>query len=268
MKTRQEMKARAREALREQRGTAILLLIAVSAVTLISAIIDEIVLRAFGDVAYWVVYWIGMLIIYVATVNMAGEYIKIYEGEGAGAGAVFSGFGVNFLRKLGGMAWMTLWLAIWGMAAVFFYTFTITILAFDGEWGLLALISVGGLTVFIPAIVKLLEYHLTPYILASCPDVGARAALRLSSRMMQKYRGTLLMLMLSFIGWGLLSVFTFFILAIVFVLPYFYIASAGFFVELRNLAIEDGTVTREELGMETKREDDRGYGFGSGVFEG
>lgn len=224
MKTRQEIKARGREALREQRGTAICLFLAVMGVSIISSIIDQTVFLVTGAMGllYWIVFIVGMLVIYVAMINMYGGYLKIYNGEKASAGDVFTEIPVNFLRKLGGYMWMMLFVFLWSMLFV------------------------------IPGIIKSFAYWCTPFILASCPKVEARQALKLSMRMTDGYKMDIFIFSLSFIGWWILSFFTCFILAFVFVGPYYSTSAAGLYAELRDKAIADGKITPEELGMEPK----------------
>jgi len=101
----------------------------------------------------------------------------------------------------------------------------------------------------LPVLIKGLSYSMTTYILADCPNVGARQALRISRRMMCGYKRKLIVLVLSFIGWFLLSSLTFGILYIFYVGPYYYTTLAGFFTEVRERAVADGVVTREEFGM-------------------
>jgi len=76
----------------------------------------------------------------------------------------------------------------------------------------------------IPAIIllyiKIYECMLVPYILQSNPRIGAREALVESRRLMQGEKWKLFVLQLSFIGWSVLSMLTFNILAIFFVTPY------------------------------------------------
>ena len=88
---------------------------------------------------------------------------------------------------------------------------------------------------------------MTPYILADCPDVKAKDALKLSMRMTNGHKGKLFVLLLSFYGWMLLSSLTFGILLIVFVAPYMEATMSGFYLELRDQAIASGAISAEEL---------------------
>ena len=222
MKARQEIKEWARDSVKEQRSTAILLGFLYLLTALASGILDFAVEQISGrqGIAYWVVYTIGMFILYVMLVNMIGEYIKIYKGERANAAALFSGLGVNFLRKLGGMLWMYLWIILWALLLI------------------------------IPGIIKSVAYIFTPYILADCPDVPARDALKISMRITDGYKMDIFVFGLTWVGWIILSALTLGILYIVFVGPYMYTAYSGLYVEMRKNALEEGRVTPEELGLD------------------
>jgi len=102
MKSRQEIKALAREAVSEQRGTAILLTFLFVLASLASGALDMIALHMFGRAAHDIVFWAGMAILYVMVINLLGEFIKIYKREEANPLELFIGLRVNFLRKLGG----------------------------------------------------------------------------------------------------------------------------------------------------------------------
>lgn len=219
LKSRPEIKMLAKGAMREQRGTAILLVFVYGLMVGVSVLLDQITLRVAGWLPYLIVFWAGLLILWVMMVNLAGEYVKIYRREPACVGALFTGLGVNFARKLGGTLWMMLWVFLWSCLLV------------------------------IPGIIKGLAYSMTYFILADAPKAPARQALKLSMRMTAGYKGELFVLWLSFIGWGILSSFTLGILYIVFVGPYMYATFAGYYIGLRDKAIAEGRISPEELGM-------------------
>jgi len=60
----------------------------------------------------------------------------------------------------------------------------------------------------IPGIVKSYAYAMTPFIMADNPDMTANEAITASKKMMKGYKGELFLLDLSFIGWSLLCVLT------------------------------------------------------------
>ena len=221
LKSRVEIKAIARERLRQNRSTAILIILVYVAITVVYSMITW-VLDLTGQMGTsFLLSIIYIPLLYVLLVNVEGEFIKLYQGKPATVGAMFTGFKVNFWRKLGGMLWMMLWVTLWSMLFI------------------------------IPGIIKGFAYLMAPFILASCPEVKATDALKLSMRMTAGYKGELFVMYLSFIGWSILSVLTLGILGIVFVSPYFFLTCAGYFVELRDHAIRNGKISPEELGMPT-----------------
>ena len=235
MKSRQEIKLIARQQMARQRGTAILLGILVSLIGFVSGVIDQVVSLVFGGFSpiYWVVYLVGYAVILVASVNMVGEYIKIYQGETASAANVFNNMSVNFMRKLGGTMWMSLWIVLWTMLFI------------------------------IPGIIKAMSYYFTQNILADCPNVTARQALKISMKITHGYKMDIFVFILSFLGWHLLGLFTCGILNLVFVTPYQATADGGLYLTLRDRALEEGIITYEELGMDspeaTVSESDLGF---------
>jgi len=213
MKSRQEIKAIAKQAMAQQRGTCIgiqlLVGLAVGAASFLAYIP---VLGVFLSLA---VSFVSM----VLSVNVAGIFVRIYYGETVSVGDPFSNIPVNFWPKVGGMWWMSLWIFLWAML------------------------------LYVPGIIKSYAYSMTPYILENHPNVKARDALKLSMRMTDGYKGELFVLSLSWIGWMFLGFFTFGILYLVHVGPYIAATNAGYFVELRDRAIAAGVIHPDELGM-------------------
>ena len=186
MKSRQEIKAIAKEAAANQRSVAILLILIWWGIYL-------------GSMLLQVIPFIGSLISIGVTgfllmaliVNIdAGAFVKIYNGETITVQEPFDNLKVNFWRKVGGMWWMVLWLYLWTLLLV------------------------------IPGIVKSYSYFMAPYILANHPNVTATEALRLSKRIMHGHKLEVFVASLSFIGWIFLSALTLGILYIVYVGSY------------------------------------------------
>jgi uncharacterized membrane protein len=88
-----------------------------------------------------------------------------------------------------------------------------------------------SLLLFIPGIIKSYAYSQAMFILADCPDIGAREALRLSEEMMKGHKMELFVLELSFLGWHLLGIVTCG-LSYIYAAPYMSTASAGFYRSL------------------------------------
>jgi len=214
MKSRQELKTIAKAAIAQQRGVGILLILLFS-------------LIYFGGALLSVIPVLGILLVYGTTffidlplmVNIfGGSFVKIQKGETVNVGDPFTElFSVNYMRKVGGMAWMTLWVTLWSLLFV------------------------------IPGIIKGLSYMMAPYILANHPNVKAKEALKLSMRMTNGYKMELFVACLSFIGWFILSSLTLGVLWIVYVGPYFSATFAGYFLQIRDKAIADGVIQASEL---------------------
>lgn len=85
----------------------------------------------------------------------------------------------------------------------------------------------------IPGIIKSYSYALAYYIKAEHPEYGWRECLNESEKMMQGNKMRLFILHLSFIGWALLSIFTFG-LASLWVNAYQQTATAIFYEELKK----------------------------------
>jgi len=153
----------------------------------------------------------------VVYLNQCGAMVKVYYGQPIKVTEPYTELKNNFWRKLGGMCWMHLWVYLWSLLLI------------------------------VPGIIKGLSYSMTYYILACHPNVKATDALELSKRMTHGYKWKIFVMHLSFLGWGILSAFTWNILGIFYVFPYMYASYAGMFVELRHAAIMSGAIHPAEL---------------------
>ena len=290
MKPRGEIKELAKERIRAQRAPAILIGFVFSLMGFASSLIDQMFLQMapmIGRIPYYIIFWAGMLVLWIMMVNMYGLFVDIYEGEKTSVGELFTGLGTRFFRKLGGYLWMTLWIAIWslpsgiviGVLGALGGGITVTRSAWGGHIGfeLSGWYAFVAMLCFIPVIIKALSYYAAPYILGSHTEVKAIHALQLSKRITEGHRGKIFVMYLSFIGWTLLGLLPVFVgipfliaprmvglgllllflgflgtaaLFIVLISPYMNTSFAGLFVELRDHALANGVVTREELAME------------------
>ena len=154
----------------------------------------------------------------VAAVILAGPLFSfvawavlcIYRGQPCSIAEAASRSVEEIGRKIGGYLWMELWIFLWSLVFV------------------------------IPGIVKTYSYAMTPYILTDMPDIPAKEALKLSMRMMRGHKAELFVFHLSFVGWAILSSFTFGLLALLYVGPYMQIATAGFYDEVKQDAVRRG----------------------------
>ena len=159
----------------------------------------------------------GLIVAGPMTIGLSSFYLKAYRGMQAGVETMFSDGFTDFGRNLGGYLWMQLFVCLWSLLFV------------------------------IPGIIKAYSYAMTPYILADCPNVKAKEALKLSMRMMAGHKWELFTLHLSFIGWHLLSLFTLGLLTLFYTGPYQAGTCAGYYSELKLLCLEQGIIAPEEL---------------------
>lgn len=89
-----------------------------------------------------------------------------------------------------------------------------------------------SLLLIVPGIIAGLSYAMTPYIINDNPGISATDAIRLSKEMMKGFKWKLFLLQLSFIGWGILSLFTCFV-GLLWLIPYVMLSEANFYENLR-----------------------------------
>lgn len=104
---------------------------------------------------------------------------------------------------------------VWGMFLVGFFT------------------SLWSLLLIVPGIIKFYAYAMTPYILIDNPELSANQAINLSCKMMKGHKFDLFFLQLSFIGWGILSVFTGGI-GLLWLMPYMMSSQAAFYQDIKQ----------------------------------
>ena len=92
-----------------------------------------------------------------------------------------------------------------------------------------AVISFLWLLIPVYGLTRLYSYLMVPFILINKPQLSAKEAMSYSRAIMKGYRWTYFCLRLSFIGWHLLNSFTYGILGIFYVYPYYDAACAGFY---------------------------------------
>ena len=103
-------------------------------------------------------------------------------------------------------------------------------------WGMFLMnffISLWSLLLIIPGFIKYYAYALTPYILIDNPELSANQAINLSQKMMKGHKFDMFILHLSFIGWIILSIFTFGI-GLLWLLPYMMTAQAAFYQDVKK----------------------------------
>ena len=125
--------------------------------------------------------------------------IHILRRSEAGIELIFAGFG-NYFRSLGVMILIGLInlavILVFGIIAVFMFM--------SGNYILMGLTGFLMLGMAVVLVIVNLIYGLSYYILADNPKIGIVECLRTSRLMMKGNKGSLFILHLTFIGWGLL----------------------------------------------------------------
>lgn len=93
-------------------------------------------------------------------------------------------------------------------ANMFSYTFSGYLKALGLSLLYVLFVFLWSLLLYIPGIIKGLAYSMSPFILKDKPELSANQAINLSQKMMKGHKFDFFCLMLSFIGWGILAVFT------------------------------------------------------------
>lgn len=224
MRTRKEMKAIARERFSANYWLCVLTALLVELVLgLISspAAIGNLFFTGRQTAIFNLSLWSVVALLLAGPLAIGLNYFYVMNILGrdqlVDVGTPFRTAFTNYGRKLGGYLWMLLLTLLW---ALLFY---------------------------IPGIVKAYAYSMTPYILADCPNVRARDALKLSMRIMKGHKWELFVLQLSFLGWELLSALTLGLLDLFYVAPYMYNTYATFYLEAREEALRSGVITMGQL---------------------
>ena len=151
------------------------------------------------------VYILGMPLL-VMPLTLGFDYTSnrlLVEGDNRAVGNLFRDSFGNWGRKVWGMFLMNFFVSLWSLLLI------------------------------IPGFIKYYAYALTPYILIDNPELSANQAINLSQKMMKGHKFDMFILHLSFIGWIILSIFTFGI-GLLWLLPYMMTAQAAFYQDVKK----------------------------------
>ena len=146
------------------------------------------------------------------SVGIVGMYLSVRRTGRTEIGMLFDGFRTGLGNRIVGGILYTLFLMLW--------TFLF----------------------WVPGIIKTFSYAMTFYIMCDNPEMSGNDAITLSRKMMNGNKFRLFCLYFSFIGWMILSVFTFGI-GYLFLYPYMSTATAEFYEDLK--AQQEPLVTEE-----------------------
>lgn len=208
MKTNQEYKNRALDALKGNWASAVVSsIILVAASYLLAVPSMSSTLYPHLSLLWWGMGagYVGFFFVYMPlNAGATYAYSQLYmQSDGRVAENTLNSLTVNYLK------------VVWAMFLYSLYVFL---------WSLL---------LFVPGIIKAYSYALTPYILRDNPELSANEAIDLSRAMMRGHKLDLFCLHLSFIGWSILCIFTCGI-GMLWLMPYMLTAQAAFYQDVRN----------------------------------
>ena len=133
--------------------------------------------KASGWSALYILMWV--FVILPMMVGMANAFLRLLRnGENDILGNTYRISTKKYWHKLWGMLLMYIFIILWSFL------------------------------LFIPGIIKAFSYAMTPFILEENPELSANEAIDRSRAMMKGHKFDLFWLLLSFIGWFLLSLLT------------------------------------------------------------
>ena len=123
----------------------------------------EVLLTAVVSVLFGAIYGLALGINMLLDTSMIMIFLHGYRGDDVACVQLFDCFkdGATAKRVLGGMAWMKLWIFLWGLIPIVGPIFTI---------------------------IRTYEYRLTPYILVTEPEISATEAIKESSKRTRGYK--------------------------------------------------------------------------------
>ena len=148
-------------------------------------------------------YLLLFFVVLPLSVGFINAFLKLLvQGDNAISGNMFKMAKSGYWHKVWGMFLMNLFIALWSLLFI------------------------------IPGIVKAFSYSMTPFILEEHPELGANEAIDHSRAMMKGHKFDLFWLLLSFIGWGFLCLFTFGI-GYLWLTPYMETSVAAFYEDVK-----------------------------------
>lgn len=93
-------------------------------------------------------------------------------------------------------------------------------------------VAIGFILLIVPGVIVFLMFSQTSYILKDNKEMSVSEAMKESKEMMEGHKAELFWLILSFIGWAILSLLTFGI-GFLLLIPYYYSTMAHFYEDLK-----------------------------------
>ena len=157
--------------------------------------------KANGSLALY--YLVLFLVVMPLLVGFANAFLKLLvQGDNAIPANMYKIATTNYWHKVWGMFLMNVFVFLWSLLLI------------------------------IPGIVKMFSYAMTEFILEEHPELSANEAIDHSRAMMKGHKFDLFWLVLSFIGWGILCIFTLGI-GFLWLIPYMQTSIAGFYEDVK-----------------------------------
>jgi uncharacterized membrane protein len=232
MRSRADIKARAKAAFADQRQTVIYATLLFVVFGILQTVLTStstyttIWRNSFGEsfevtrfirpAVSFPLSMISLFVITPLTVGLASFCIRVFKGETGSVDEMYGGAFARYGRNLGTMLLMVLYIILWAILLI------------------------------IPGIIKALSYSMTPYILAENGRIGANDAIRLSARITNGRKMDIFVFGLNFLGWQILTGITLGILGF-YTVPYINLSMAGLYLELKQEALARGVVTEADF---------------------
>jgi uncharacterized membrane protein len=212
-----DIKRESRASLKNKWGFAILLSIIVFAIYAIIPLMIEILFS--GGYTTWsnqdsvpvtaqFVSWIFTIALYPIIYGSYATFLDMVRSEPVGLKNIFQGFEeTKYFKIIGAYLLTVIYTLLW------FFVF------------------------IIPAFIKSISYSQVYFVLKDNPELSPRAAITMSRQLMNGYKWKYFLLMLSFIGWSILSILTLFI-GLLWLVPYINASLAAFY----NSLVKSGEV--------------------------
>lgn len=173
--------------------------------------------------------------------GLAAFFLTFSRQQGGEVGDLFSGFRC-YWASVGAYFFMQLFILLWLLPGIVAMIVGM-VLAGAGEVAALnlpqaptaggGLLIVGGLYLAVVGVILNLRYAQIFFVLADESGTGALSAVRRSTELMREHKGKLFGLYIRFFGWSLLAMLLTFGIGLIWVLPYFQVACARFYDDLK-----------------------------------
>lgn len=195
---------------------------------------------------------VSTLLVFILSMATNTVYLEMTKTpEAVPFKSFLSGFKKWYIG-LGTGLWRALWIFIWMIPAFIISTIVGVLVFFASDYMKFFIWSTGMIAISfatIPALAKNYAYSFAMYIACEFKGISPAKALNLSTRITRNHLMDLFVLNLSFIGWILLVSLTRGIAGL-WVMPYMTLTEINAYHALLKAAVEKGTVTMAELGMD------------------